>query len=73
MIFKFVKALLSGFRQGRVEGELSQVPAHFLIHEDGKIHTAYYGKNIADQISWESVFAFLEEPRREPPKKDKQK
>src|SRR5690606_27910663 len=42
----FSKALASGFRQGAVLGRLGQLPAHFVIGEDGRIELAYYGRHL---------------------------
>jgi hypothetical protein len=61
VVLKFIRALLSGFTQKSVQGELGQVPAHFLIREDGLIHSVYYGTDIADQIPWWQVERFVNE------------
>jgi peroxiredoxin Q/BCP len=55
------KALIGGNRQGRITGNLAQIPAHFLIAEDGVIEDIYYGTNIADHIPFEDVDRFLRE------------
>jgi peroxiredoxin Q/BCP len=60
IIVDLIKARAEGFKQGSVDGELGQLPAHFLIGEDGKIEQAHYGKHIDDHISWEEVNQFLE-------------
>lgn len=49
---------VKGFRQTSLDGSLGQIPAHFLIRPDGKIHTAYYGSTVADNIPWELVEKF---------------
>jgi peroxiredoxin len=59
---KFMQVMLAGFRQGKVDGPIDRMPAHFLVREDGTIHTAYYSKHAADHIPWEMVNAFLAEP-----------
>ena len=55
----FLRAIFSGFKQGKVEGDLGQIPAHFLIAEDGMIEDVHYGKNIDDHIAWKKVDDFL--------------
>jgi thioredoxin-dependent peroxiredoxin len=48
VIMKAVKASRGGFRHGKKEGKEMQLPAVFILNEDGKIDYAYYGKNIGD-------------------------
>ncbi len=54
------KAILSGNSQGPIDGELGQVPASFLIAEDGIIEKIYYGKTIADHIPFSEVESFIQ-------------
>ncbi|MFM8312824.1 MAG: redoxin domain-containing protein [Deltaproteobacteria bacterium] len=56
----FFKAILSGNSQGPIDGELGQVPASFLIAEDGIIEKIYYGKTIADHIPFSEVESFIQ-------------
>ncbi len=57
----WIRAQLKGYFQKKVEGELLQVPAQFLIREDGVLHTAFYGEHIGDHIPWWRVRRFLAE------------
>ncbi len=59
VLVKAIKALISGARQGKITGELGQIPAHILIQEDGAVYHAHYGKNVADNISWSVIEKFL--------------
>lgn len=43
-------ATAKGFLPGKMEGEVNQVPAEFLIDENGIIRTAFYGKDIGDHL-----------------------
>jgi len=58
---QFLKALANGFLQGSIDGQLGQVPASFLIAEDGIIENIYYGKTIADHIPFSEVDRFIEQ------------
>ena len=49
------KAFQLGFKIGKREGTVTRIPADFLIHADGSIHTAFYGEKIGDHIPFESV------------------
>ncbi|NBY20169.1 hypothetical protein EBQ74_07980, partial [bacterium] len=60
---QFLKALANGFLQGSIDGQLGQVPASFLIAEDGIIENIYYGKTIADHIPFSEVDRFIEKRR----------
>ena len=51
-----LKASLKGHRHGAFEGHELQLPAAFLIGEDGKIERAFYGKHPADIPSAEELF-----------------
>jgi thioredoxin-dependent peroxiredoxin len=61
VVGKLFQAIFSGERQGSIDGELGQVPAHFLIAEDGILEYIYYGKTIADHIPWNWVDEFIQE------------
>lgn len=43
-------ATAKGFLPGKMEGEVNQVPAEFLIDENGIIRTAFYGRDIGDHL-----------------------
>jgi thioredoxin-dependent peroxiredoxin len=58
-IGKFRKASGLGFKGGTREGAMYLVPADFLIDEEGIIQEAYYGKDISDHISLDSIRDFL--------------
>jgi signal peptidase II len=55
----FLKSKNRVFRVGAVEGELGQLPAHFLIDQQGVIVHAYYGKHAADHLELSRVDAFV--------------
>ena len=59
VIATLIKSNFQGYKQGKIDGELNQLPAHILINEDGKIHQSYYGRHIADHIPWEDIESFL--------------
>lgn len=56
---KMVKALTGGFMPGKVETDLTMIPADFLIDENGIIHTAYYGKDASDHLDTAVIESFL--------------
>lgn len=56
---KLMKAIFAGHRQGKIEGQIGQIPAHFLIGEGGEIEVAYYGNNIADHLGWPVIEKFI--------------
>ncbi|NHJ38653.1 MAG: AhpC/TSA family protein [Asgard group archaeon] len=58
MTGKMRKARKSGFKIGKMEGQINLVPADFLI-ENLIIKHTYYGKNIADHIPLEEILKFL--------------
>lgn len=43
-----LKATLKGKMHGAFEGDEFQIPACFLVGADGRIHYAYYGRDVAD-------------------------
>ena len=54
-----IKALLRGFPPMKKEGPAGQLPAHFLIREDGSIDTVHYGVHLGHHIPWAKVQNFL--------------
>lgn len=55
-----LQAARHGFLPGlNQEGSVARIPADFLIDADGVIHTAFYGEDISDHISFDEVEAFL--------------
>jgi thioredoxin-dependent peroxiredoxin len=52
-------AMSKGFLPGKMEGEVNQVPADFLIDENGRLHTAFYGADIGDHLALELIEAFV--------------
>lgn len=52
-------ATAKGFLPGKMEGEINQVPAEFLIDESGIIRTAFYGKDIGDHLDISVIERFL--------------
>ena len=59
VLFKLGIAMAHGFPQGKIDGAIGRVPAHFLIRPDGIIDTAHYGSHIADNIPWWKVARFM--------------
>lgn len=56
----FLAAKKKGYRQGSIDGELNQLPAHFFTDQNGKIFSSHYGKSIFDHPSAEQIAQFLE-------------
>jgi thioredoxin-dependent peroxiredoxin len=54
------KAGVKGYMEGKIDGPLDRIPAHFLILPNGKIFTAHYGKNIADNLKWRSLEEYFQ-------------
>lgn len=52
-------ALTGGFKMGKVDGDVNQLPADFLLNPDLTIHQTYYGKHIGDHIGFEEIERFL--------------
>ena len=55
----FRDAFQRGFRPGKGEGAITQLPAEFLIGPDLTIERAYYGKDIGDHLPIEEVDGWL--------------
>ncbi len=53
-----VKAMMSGFMPGKIEGSASRIPGDFLIDAEMKIQTAFYGEAIKDHIPMNQVMDF---------------
>ncbi|MEK7356983.1 MAG: redoxin domain-containing protein [Bdellovibrionota bacterium] len=53
-----VRAGLAGYMEGKIDGPLDRIPAHFLILPQGIIHQARYGKTAADHIKWRDLEDF---------------
>lgn len=53
------EATSKGFLPGKLEGEVNQVPAEFLIDENGIIRVAFYGNDIGDHLDIEVIERFL--------------
>ena len=64
------KAGLKGYTEGKIDGRLDRIPAHFLVLPSGKIFNAYYGRNIADNLKWRDLEPFFEELKKTNKKKD---
>jgi len=62
---KLLKAAKKGFLPGKMENDITMVPADFLINEDGVIHTAYYGKDASDHLDVSVIESFLNNSRTE--------
>jgi len=63
MVFRFpslMLAMLKGYIPWRIKGEITAMPADFLIDENGIIQTAYYGKDEGDHIALHRVKQFAQ-------------
>ena len=49
------KAWRRNFKQTAIAGSLGQLPAHFIIDENGMIELAHYGTNMTDHVSVETI------------------
>jgi len=58
----FREAFRRGFRVGRADGLVTQLPAEFLIGPEGKIQIAYYGRDIGDHLPIEEIDRWLDDP-----------
>lgn len=56
---KFFEAKSQGYRQGTIDGQLTQLPAHFFIGFDGKLMDSYYGQSIADHPAMDRIEKFI--------------
>jgi len=50
--------VLKGYMPWRIKGNITALPADFLIDEKGVIHTAYYGKDAGDHLEFSQIKAF---------------
>lgn len=57
-----LKARWRGYRQGKIDGVLGQLPAHFFINADGTISWTYYGTDFSDHPPEDRVNAFISSP-----------
>ena len=55
----FFNAKKQNYRQGSIDGDIGQLPAHFLIDEQGKVVEAFYGRNLTDHISVDRLRTFV--------------
>lgn len=49
----------AGFAHGKYEGDEQQLPAMFIVGEDGTVEFAHYGKDIVDMPKIDDVLAML--------------
>jgi len=61
-----IRAILRGFKPGRIEGHAAMIPADFLIGPDLIVQEAYYGKDIGDHMSLNTIERWLRENRKTP-------
>lgn len=47
-----------GFLPGEIDGDVSMVPADFLIGPDQLIHSAYYGADVGDHMPLDQIEAY---------------
>jgi len=55
-----VRAMLRGYFPTTIKGKLHTLPADFLIDEQGRIHTAHYGRDLGDHLAFNKIKAFAE-------------
>lgn len=53
-----IKAMGKGYLPTRIKGDMTIMPADFLVDERGIIRTAWYGQDEGDHLSFEKVRAF---------------
>lgn len=56
---EFLCALKKGLLPGKPEGEVSMLPADFILDESGRVLVAYYGKDIGDHLPLEDILLHL--------------
>ncbi len=56
---KLFSAAKKGFVPGKIETDITMVPADFLIDEKGIIHTVYYGKDASDHLDIQLIEGFV--------------
>ncbi|MNG37271.1 hypothetical protein D3C84_1245650 [compost metagenome] len=54
-----MQAMKGGFKPSTADGEMSQLPADFLLNPDLTLHTAYYAEHIGDHIGFAEIERFL--------------
>ena len=54
-----LNAITKGFLPGSMQGHAHRIPADFLIGTDNKIIYAFYGKDIGDHISIDTIYKEL--------------
>lgn len=57
-----VRAVIKGFKQGKIEGSFDQLPSHFLIDEHGVIQRVHHGSTAVDHLSWTALGVFAKIP-----------
>jgi peroxiredoxin len=57
---KIFRAILKGYIPYKIQGDPNLMPAEFLINPDGTIHTAHYGKDAGDHLSFEKLKSFAQ-------------
>jgi len=57
---EYFEARRLGLIRGKRDGSLIGLPADFLIDTNQRIHTAYYGSDIADHLPFECIEAMLQ-------------
>jgi len=58
---RFKEAMRRGFKLGKSEGAITQIPADFIIDGNLNISKLYYGKDIGDHMPIEQIINFLDE------------
>jgi thioredoxin-dependent peroxiredoxin len=63
---RVVSAMQAGFMPGDIDGDLSLIPADFLIGPDLIVRRAYYGRDVGDHMPLADVAAFARSWRSTP-------
>jgi lipoprotein signal peptidase len=58
-VVALAQSLLAGFRQGKIAGTISQVPAHFLTRPGGVVVARYYGHHLGSHVSKDTISKYL--------------
>lgn len=58
-VVKAAKAMLSGYKHGAYEGDELQLPAAFVVQQDGRLSYVHYGKAVGDAPAPETLIAAM--------------
>ncbi len=57
----WISAATQGIFQKKITGNVNQLPANFLISQDGTVEYVHYGRNAADHMPWQLLDKFVQE------------